>query len=813
MGKNAKDFAKGSVANGAVKFQPGTSVRLRTTGRQMVSCVAMGCHLRCALFLGLVGVALLAIVASNLPRQLASERVSAHEFSTARALQIVNVIARQPHTVGTSAHRATREFIATELTRLGLVATEQASGAALRMAGSEHSASVHNLLATIPGRDPHAKAILLAAHYDSVPNSRGAGDDGAAIASLIETARALLAGPKLRRDVLLLFTDAEEDGLLGAQAFVSQHPAARHVGVALNFEARGSRGPVLMYQTSPNNGELIRDFGRFTSYPHANSLISSLARILPNDSDASIFVRAGYSVLAFAFVEGLEHYHRYHDSPENLDSRSLAHCGSQMLSLARQLGQVEHLPEAAADAVYFDVFGRVLIRYPSVFAKLLGSLCALGWFALIRREMAAGRVTGSGIARGMKLQFLAIGIALVVPVMLHFLRSLTIDSSCLVRNAPVNGFADFLVVTALNLLFFGSMIRAVAVRELVLGGLTLGVLLSVTLGWLMPAASAPWQWVTALSLVVWRIEPTIKPHHIRSRITWQHVPLAGVALLFGPLVSSAMAAAGPVLMAIPLVIASTVAGLVLPTLLQREFSRLYQLSIGATFFGFALMFGVALYPRTGQAKEHEDSIIYAYDTESKTACYASEDITSDPWTSKLIPASTPAKRFGIFSSGPELWRQAKAPVLPLQTPQVSIGELASIGSQRQVELRITSVEPARCVKLWQVAGPAVKTLSVNQKPIAQFVRFSPEFDELGLQLYTGLRGRHGWNLKHCGLGDRPLIVKLQVPRQPGVKLRLVEERDSLPEAVRSQLGPRPLGFVPGPNSDVTWIAQDIALPP
>ena len=93
------------------------------------------------------------------------------------------------------------------------------------------SATFWNILAATPVPRPS----LLVAHYDSVTNSRGAGDDGAAVAALLETARIVMAGPKLRRSIFILFTDAEEVGLLGALAFVHEHPLAQRAGIVIKL--------------------------------------------------------------------------------------------------------------------------------------------------------------------------------------------------------------------------------------------------------------------------------------------------------------------------------------------------------------------------------------------------------------------------------------------------------------------------------------------------------------------------------------------------------------------------------------------------
>ena len=771
----------------------------------------MGCRFRCALLLGLMCLLALILIAERIPSRLVEVDAPPSDFSALRARTTLQRITQKPHPVGSQEHETVLNFLRSELKRLGLAVIDQRSNIALRMAGTDQSANVQNVLGILPGSEPDAKAVLLAAHYDSAPNSHGAGDDGAGVAALLETARALTAVPRLRRSIYFLFTDAEEVGMLGAQAFVQEHPLAHRVGFVLNFEARGTRGPVLMYQTSPNNGDVVSVFGRFARYPHANSLISRLSRILPNDTDASIFSRAGYSVLGFAFVEGLENYHQYTDSLENLDSRSLAHCGNLALSIAKNLGQASQLPRAISDAVYFDMAGRLLIYYPTGLARLFGALVAISWLVLLRRELRARRVTPNGVTRGVKLQLLAVAIALVVPVMLLLLRILMVDATCLLKNAPAYGWADFLVVTALNLLFYGSAIRQITLRELVIGGLSLSAMLSLLLGWFFPDASAPWQLITIVSLIVWRFEPLISSDRAMTKLAWQHLPLFFAALILGPVVMTAVSAASPSLMPIPLIIAATVAGLFLPTLLQREFPKLYLVSGTAGVVGFAWMLAVTLYTNTSRAGVRQDSLIYTYDADTRTAHYASLINGKDAWIEKWVKGETPASSLRGFSLGSEAWRQAMAPSYPLQPSRVSVQDLTASPPWRLVEVRIDPSESLRCVRLWQISGPAVTALGVNHKPVEPFVRYSPEFDELGMQIFAGQRAGHVWNLRHCGLGSAPIFVKLQVQGQPGIKLRLVEQRESLPEPMLHQMTPRPSGYVPGQESDETWIGQDIVL--
>jgi hypothetical protein len=57
------------------------------------------------------------------------------------------------------------------------------------------------------------------------------------------------------------------------QAIAQEHPWAVNVEVLINFDARGNRGPVYMFETSPHNGRLIQTLARAAPRPLATSLM------------------------------------------------------------------------------------------------------------------------------------------------------------------------------------------------------------------------------------------------------------------------------------------------------------------------------------------------------------------------------------------------------------------------------------------------------------------------------------------------------------------------------------------------------------
>lgn len=323
------------------------------------------------------------------------------EFSAERSMTHVAAIAQEPHPMGSAANARVRAHIVVELTAMGLSPEVQESIVPdyYGVSESKDTVSMHNVIVRLPGTNS-TKAIALMGHYDSVPTAPGAGDDGSAVAAMLEAARALRAGVPLQNDVILLFTDGEEPDQFrfGARAFVNQHKWAREIGIVLNFEALGRTGPSMMFETGPANRGLIREFGRAAPHPVAFSFWNDLYRLLAKGStDYSAFQDAGVAGLNFAYFFERTVYHTALDNVENLDPRSLQHHGSYALALTRHFGGMNLKTlqkDSDGDAIYFSLFGAVLVDYPVTWALPLAILAGLLLVGVIvlgskRKQLAA----------------------------------------------------------------------------------------------------------------------------------------------------------------------------------------------------------------------------------------------------------------------------------------------------------------------------------------------------------------------------------------------------------------------------------------
>ena len=345
-----------------------------------------------ALALG-VAVASYAVIAQEPPE---AEPVDAPRrvFSAGRAMKHVEAIAREPHPTGSEELGEVREMILKVLRDLDLGPEVQVARDASR--------PERNILARLKGKGPLGKkAILLCAHYDSVRTGPGAGDNASGVAAILETLRALKAGPALERDVIALIDDGEETGLRGASLFVDEHPWAHDVGVVLNLDAGGNHGPSIMFETSARNGWLIRQFAEASPHPMATSLSMDIYRIMPNDTNLSVFKRAGFDGLNFVFSRGLAYYHSPEDTPANLDPRTLQHQGENALALAKHLGRLDLEDVRGDDVVYFSVLNRTILHYPTSWAPAASLIPAVVWLLAVVIGIGKGRVKVADLLVGL----------------------------------------------------------------------------------------------------------------------------------------------------------------------------------------------------------------------------------------------------------------------------------------------------------------------------------------------------------------------------------------------------------------------------
>jgi len=284
-------------------------------------------------------------------------------FSAERAMSFLQGVAAAPHPTGSEKHAKVREYLVAKLMELGISPNVHSFEGVAPLWGEPFSGQVNNIVARIDGEDP-SMTIMIVAHYDSVPESPGAADNGAGVAAIIETARILTQDKNLKNDIIILLTDGEEIGLLGAKGFVERHPWSAEVDLVLNFEARGSSGPSIIFETNDGNSALISEFIKGAP-PNllAHSFIHELYNQLPHGTDLTIFKNAGMQGINFGFFADSSTYHTLADNIENISLVSLQQHGDNMFYLVNHFGNSEFILRNEDNKIFFNVFGKKLITY------------------------------------------------------------------------------------------------------------------------------------------------------------------------------------------------------------------------------------------------------------------------------------------------------------------------------------------------------------------------------------------------------------------------------------------------------------------
>lgn len=630
----------------------------------------------------------------------------ASDFAAYRALRDVAVIASRPHPMGSPANAHVRDYLARRCRALGLSVFVQDTSVVVAQKGQLIAGRVQNIIARLPGRQPGGRAVLVLAHYDSQPHAPGAGDNGAGVAAMLETIRALRTRPPLLHDVIWLFSDGEEAGLLGARAYAADTARLRReVGVALNFEGRGNAGPSLTFEVSPQNGWVMREYARVAPYPIASSLFYDAYRHLPNDTDFTPLRAAGVTGLNFAFVGGYPYYHSPADTPAHLDLGSLQHHGSYMLSLVRHFGTISLARTKAPDETFFNPLGNWLVHYPASWNLPL-TLVTLSLLLLaLVLAYQRGRLCLSSLLGG-TLVWLG-GLLLLLGAGWSLLGLLTAlypqygafyDQAS--YNAPAYQGALLALGAGIFAAYYGWLSRYLRPGSLVGGALLMVATLAGLLQWqasssafllTLPLLAATVAWGLRLSQVA---SPTRQPNVGLGQ--WL-MALPAVALL-SQVIALLFVVFGLGLLALaPLLVAAVLLGLLLPVLLpivslptgpNRPAATNWALPTLA-FTAMVVALGVGHLTRQPTADQPQQTqLFYALDATHHQAYWLSAAARPDAWTSCVLTRPTYQPLPGLFPQLAAPVLHQAAPVLALAPPTLTVLAHERVNGQQRLRLRL-----------------------------------------------------------------------------------------------------------------------------
>lgn len=265
----------------------------------------------------LTALSLLAILAYDFSYQ----RLSVDENLLAVQGEHLEVISREPHPVGSEYHTEVGDYIREQINSTETFTLTEQEGR-----DETTGIGVRNIMAfkDSPVTD---ETIVISAHYDSEAGSFGANDDGLAIASML-TLIQHFDSQELEHNLLLFYTDAEEQNLAGARYFVDNYgnnsPEFDYGQLAriYNFEARGGFGPIFMFEAVNSADSLTAETLATAGIATNHSVASEVYERLPNQSDLTVLKNLGVPGYNFGYFRGLQYYHTPLDNFENTSSET-----------------------------------------------------------------------------------------------------------------------------------------------------------------------------------------------------------------------------------------------------------------------------------------------------------------------------------------------------------------------------------------------------------------------------------------------------------------------------------------------------------
>lgn len=321
------------------------------------------------------------------------------KFSAGRAFDTLKHLTGSgtAHTVDTEENRQVAARIVNTIKQMGYPVEQQNTQVCLDYeTGTARCTQVNNIIVSIEGTESD-EGILLSAHYDSVPSTEGASDAMAAVATLLETLRLVKQSTPPKNRLVFLFNEGEEYGLMGARAFMREHPQAKNLKVALNIEARGTSGQSVMFETAENSGWLVDLYAKSTPAPLSSSIFYEAYKILPNDTDLTVFKQYGLQGLNFAHGENLPHYHTPLDNSKRLNKGSLQHHGDNVWGVLKELKNTDLTKVEGGNKVFTDYAGLFVVSWDESNNLLIASLLLAASVMILVMLKVAGAITVSRV--------------------------------------------------------------------------------------------------------------------------------------------------------------------------------------------------------------------------------------------------------------------------------------------------------------------------------------------------------------------------------------------------------------------------------
>jgi len=569
-----------------------------------------------------------------------NKTTSETEFSIETALIHLKEISKEVHYTGSENHLKVQNYIVSELEKLGLQPEIQQQVAINNKWRAATNAA--NIITKIKGSS-NGKALLLLTHYDSNPHSSlGASDAGSGVVTILESVRAFMAKNETpKNDIIIVFTDAEELGLLGAKAFVNTHPLAKNIGLVLNFEARGSGGPsYMLMETNGKNSKLLSEFIKANpTYPAASSLMYSIYKMLPNDTDLTVFRENGnINGFNFSFIGDHFDYHTAQDSYERLDRESLVHQADYLMTTLNYFSNADLSSlESSTDHVYTNFPFIGLLHYPFSWILTLLVVAVVLLLILLFFGIALNKITIKGLLKGFTPFTISLVACIGVSILLwKGVLLIHPHYNDILHGFTYNGYMYICAFVILNcwMLFkiYNPFFKKQTGADLVIAPIIFWIIINILIFIYLKGAAyfiIP-VYIAIITLAIYIFFDLKKS----TKILTATILAIPVIYIFAPLIKMFPVGLGLKNLFISGLFLSLIFGLITPVFATYKSRKLLTTLLGlATIF----FFGYATYTNGfNEDRKKPNSAVFINDIDNNQSYWASYDLISDEYTKQFL---------------------------------------------------------------------------------------------------------------------------------------------------------------------------------
>ncbi len=497
------------------------------------------------------------------------------------------------------------------------------------------------------------------------------------------------------------------------------------------------------------------------------------------------------------------------DRAAQLDERSLQHHGSYALALTRHFAGLNLNDRKETNAVYFDIFGLTLVRYPSTWVMPLSIIVIISFAALVAFGLRKKRLTLKGIGFGFlsllsTMLVAAIGASLSWTLIsrLQNVMGFGLEGETYQANTYLFGFVclTIAIVTMLNLWF----LKKSRTENLLAGGMLGWVILTIVTSFYLPGASYLFIWPPLFSMLGLLLMLTAvgNPKAERKlRLVGYFFAIPAI-IIFVPTIyqifqALSLSMIGPIMLTV-----AFLCGLLIPHIQLITTEKKWLLPGVAALLGLSFIAAGLLTSAASASQPKRDSLIYALNADTGKAVWASLDKSPDEWTTQFLSADAQRGTLPAISgvNTTTQWLKREAPAEPLAPPDVKLLDDQSVEGMRTLRMHISSPRQAPVLTLYFDSKMEIVSAQVNEKRV-------------NMKSTVSGAPRDSWSMRYYAVPAEGIDLTIALKPFEPVKFRVVDQSYQLPQFMGARSASRPDDIISAPTSitDSTFVSRSFTF--